>query len=418
MYAMETFASLVDGAGFMVVSGAHITDSPSFVHRGVMVDTGRRFWPVATVEELLNSMAALKLNVLHFHASDYCRESVASVQFPNLTASLTGVWAGSYAQSDVQGLIAYAADRGIRLVPEFDLPGHSKGFDPIASDGLQFCSSEGAQIFNDPGNKSLDVVETFLDEMVPLFDDALFHVGCDETTVQGECSLASTAAMETAVFQLLESKGRTPAAWEEALFSTSSAIPGTVIYAWSQHTAPEVVQRGFQAVESHSAWFYLNILSTPAAQLWADIAPGLTPAQRALVLGGEVSMWTDDFCLYTECLEPATQPAGYALFPPTEDSAFHTAVLSIIFPRAIVGAGSFYRYDSTLNATSLDFERIYNLVSDRMLSRNLTVCPESCTCDYNQRCGNYYTPCDLPSAGQNVATYACPQAASAVMSYT
>ena len=83
------------------------------------VDTGRRFHPVPLVKTMLDGMAAVKLNVLHFHLSDQCRFAVESTRFPQLTANLTGIQAGHYTQADVRELVAYAKDRGIRVIPEF-----------------------------------------------------------------------------------------------------------------------------------------------------------------------------------------------------------------------------------------------------------------------------------------------------------
>merc|ERR1719456_1322149 len=106
-----------------------------------MIDTGRRFFPMESVRNLLDTMASTKLNVLHLHASDHCRFGVESKRFPNLTASLTGVRAGFYTQQDIKDMISYAGARGIRVVPEFDVPGHSRGFIPLESEGVKFCTS-------------------------------------------------------------------------------------------------------------------------------------------------------------------------------------------------------------------------------------------------------------------------------------
>lgn len=76
---------------------------------------------------LLDTMAGAKLNVLHLHASDMCRFGVESKVYPNLTAALTGIHGGFYTQENITALIAYAGDKGIRVVPEFDLPGHRWG---------------------------------------------------------------------------------------------------------------------------------------------------------------------------------------------------------------------------------------------------------------------------------------------------
>jgi hexosaminidase len=141
MYGLETFTQLVDvEAGSVKVASVNISDAPSYPWRGALIDTGRRFWPMSLLQNTIDTMAAMKMNVLHLHASDFCRFSVESKVFPNLTASLTGINAGSYSQEDIKALISYAGDRGVRVVPEFEMPGHALGYLPIGSKGgLEFC---------------------------------------------------------------------------------------------------------------------------------------------------------------------------------------------------------------------------------------------------------------------------------------
>lgn len=122
LYALESFAQLVDEAAGSVRHGTvRIVDAPDYAWRGLMLDTGRRFFPMDTVEDILTVMAANKLNVLHLHASDLCRWSVESKLYPNLTAALTGIKAGFYTQEDIKDMIAFAGNLGIRVVPEFDV---------------------------------------------------------------------------------------------------------------------------------------------------------------------------------------------------------------------------------------------------------------------------------------------------------
>ena len=110
---------------------------------------------------MAETMAAVKLNVLHLHASDFCRFAVESKVFPNLTAALTGDMAGHYSQDDVRGLIAYAADRGIRVVPEFDVPGHARGMLPIEG-SVHFCTDEASrsQLYDDPAGETYAAVRS------------------------------------------------------------------------------------------------------------------------------------------------------------------------------------------------------------------------------------------------------------------
>jgi hexosaminidase len=139
MYALESFTQLVEAGGVLPYSELAIEDAPTYAWRGLMLDAGRRFFPVDSVKNTLDSMAAAKMNVLHLHASDNCRFGVQSLLYPNLTAALVGILAGHYSQADVADLVAYAGDRGIRIVPEFDVPGHSRGMIPAEADGAVFC---------------------------------------------------------------------------------------------------------------------------------------------------------------------------------------------------------------------------------------------------------------------------------------
>eukprot|EP01043_Picozoa_sp_COSAG02_P060837 COSAG02_NODE_8040_length_2738_cov_1.502842_3_plen_332_part_01 len=145
MYALESLAQLIDvKRGFLAATSVQITDAPAHSWRGLLVDTGRRFAPVPLLENIIDTMAAVKLNVLHLHLSDFCRFGVESKRFPALTADLgpSSANAGFYSQAEIKQLIAYAADRGVRLVPEIEMPGHALGFLPIASvGGLEFCNT-------------------------------------------------------------------------------------------------------------------------------------------------------------------------------------------------------------------------------------------------------------------------------------
>ena len=135
MYAMETFAQLVSQS-HLIGSEIHVKDGADYAWRGIMIDSGRRFVPVDTLKNIMDTASAVKMNVLHLHASDMCRFGVESKKYPNLTASLTGIHEGFYSQEDIQDLVEHAANVGMRLVPEFDVPGHSRGFRPLMGDGV------------------------------------------------------------------------------------------------------------------------------------------------------------------------------------------------------------------------------------------------------------------------------------------
>ena len=124
LHGLQTFLQLVSAtpAGF-AVPAVSIQDQPRFRWRGLMIDVGRHFIPLEIVKRNLDGMAALKMNVLHLHLSENQGFRIESKKFPKLQEmGSDGLY---YTQDEMRGLIAYAADRGIRVVPEFDMPGHS-----------------------------------------------------------------------------------------------------------------------------------------------------------------------------------------------------------------------------------------------------------------------------------------------------
>lgn len=91
---------------------------PEYTWRGLMIDSGRRFFPVPLVKNLMDTMAANKMNVLHLHASDHCRFGVESKIYPKLHTALTGIHKGYYTQEDVKDMIAYGKKNGALRFPQ------------------------------------------------------------------------------------------------------------------------------------------------------------------------------------------------------------------------------------------------------------------------------------------------------------
>merc|ERR1712107_45947 len=115
--------------------------------------------------------------------------------------------------------IAYAGARGIRVVPEFDVPGHSRGFIPLESAGVKFCTGTEtrSQLYGDPANSTLNVLKQLFEEMSSLFEDEVFNIGCDETRAKGPCTVESTFELERHLFNYIANDlKKTPAGWEEA----------------------------------------------------------------------------------------------------------------------------------------------------------------------------------------------------------
>lgn len=398
LYAMETFSQLIDTAGFLESSTVEVRDQPDYVWRGLMLDAGRRFIPMDTVRNLMDTMAAVKLNVLHMHMSDRCRWGVESKVYPSLTGSLMGDMAGFYSQADVAALIEYAGDRGIRVIPEFDVPGHSRGMRSLKSKGLEYCLKDKSedQLYNDPAGKTFEIVHTVMKEMASLFKDEVFNIGCDETAVTGPCTLNSTFEFERKLMTAIESEfGKTPETWEEGLFDADAATKDTIVNAWSTYNASQIIATGRKAVESKDKWFYFTDAAKGGpegwSKCWNDIGYGVPADKKSMLLGGEMSMWTDRYCYINQCNPTSTNvPIGAPLFPPSQDTAFAASIGGMIWPRGFVAAGAFWHYDESQNPSSDEFvDRIWKL-NDKIAADGGLTCPSNCTCDELTACGKPY----------------------------
>jgi len=397
LYGLESFSQLA-AAGALPGADIQITDAPQYSWRGLMIDAGRRFFPVPLVRNLLDTMAAVKLNVLHLHASDHCRFSVESKLFPELTAALTGDQAGFYTQQDIKDLQKYAKARGIRVVPEFDIPGHARGMLPLEKRGLQFCTADASrsQLYNDPSNATFNVLEQLLGEMAALFDDEVFNIGADETAAKGVCTVESSFGIERKMIETIKSKyGKTPEGWEEIFFDAGAATMDTIVNAWARHNASSITSTGRRAVESASDHFYFTGAGPGGPAGWDkchyDIGTGVPIAQRKLLLGGEISMWSDTYCGTAQCgSSSGPPPVAHKLFPPSADAKFSQSIGGMIWPRGYVAAGAFWNFNATEDPSSQDFQdRIYKL-NDDLASRGSFVCPSHCSCDQLAACGKPY----------------------------
>src|SRR5579862_4134429 len=176
LHGMETFFQLITSTEFgWGVPAVSINDRPRFPWRGLLLDVSRHFMPLDVIRRNLDGMAAVKLNVFHWHLSDDQGFRVESKTEPKLTGlGSDGLY---YTQEEVKGIIEYARDRGIRVVPEFDIPGHTTswlvGYPELASGTgpipiLRTWGYSNASM--DPTKPEVfDFLERVLGEMAALF---------------------------------------------------------------------------------------------------------------------------------------------------------------------------------------------------------------------------------------------------------
>ncbi len=316
MHAMETFLQLVTiDSGACHVPVITIDDSPRFPWRGYMLDSIRHFEPIEEIEHTLDAMAIGKLNVFHWHLSDDEAFRAESKKFPRLTeVASRGLF---YSQDELRQVVAYARARGIRVVPEFDMPGHSSStilaYPEYGSgeDLKELPITYGAlRAELDPSNeKTYKFIDTFIGEMADIFPDAYFHIGGDET--EGKAWLANPR-----IKAFMDKKGFKTSPELQAYFNQRLleivAKHHKKMVGWDEILNPtlpkDIMVQSWRGVESLSlgttqgytgilsAPYYLDAQKTSEEMFLADPVPAdtkLTPDQQKLILGGEVCMWSE-----------------------------------------------------------------------------------------------------------------------------
>ncbi len=315
---MQTFLQLVEKAptGYGV-PGVIIEDRPRFPWRGLLIDVARHFMPVDVIKRNLDGMEAVKLNVLHWHLSEDQGFRVQSQKFPLLTEK--GSDGMFYTAGDVHDVIEYARDRGIRVVPEFDIPGHTTawfvGYPELASAPGPFQIERHWGVFNPAMDPTRETTYAFLDqligEMAALFPDQYFHVGGDEVNgKQWEGSPQIQAFMKLhdlknrhdlqayfnkRVQELVKKHGKTMAGWDEVLHPDLPT--DIVVQTWrGQESLAKAARLGYKGILSYG--YYLDLMQ-PAAYHYSidpldpDVATSMTAAEKQRIIGGEACMWSE-----------------------------------------------------------------------------------------------------------------------------
>ncbi|GBQ85817.1 beta-N-acetylhexosaminidase [Gluconacetobacter johannae DSM 13595] len=342
LHGLATLLQLVRaGPQSPAIAFARIDDAPRFAWRGVMIDVARHFMTIETLKRQIDAMELVKLDVLHLHLSDGQGFRVESRVFPRLTTVAShGQY---YTQEQIRDLVAYAADRGIRIVPEFDTPGHAfallLAYPDLASQPP--APGDRHQVNVAAIDPTLEGSYRFLrrlyGEMGHLFPDPYFHAGGDEVSATQWTKNAAIAAFmrqngfatpqqlqaafTARIQKILHDQGKIMMGWDEI---TEAAIPGNVVIeAWrgSKFIAsatraghPVVVSAGYylDLLQPASEHYLVDPLDPQANGLTPELAEKLrpklgamvdalkldpsatmSPAQDRLVMGGEAPLWTE-----------------------------------------------------------------------------------------------------------------------------
>lgn len=316
LWGLETLRQLVhDADGRLAVPAVTVEDRPRFPWRGLLLDAGRHFMPLETVKRTLDGMTAVKLNVLHWHLSEDQGFRIESRRFPRLyQMGSDGLF---YTQDQAREVIGYARARGIRVVPEFDMPGHVTawlvGHPELATLPGPYAIERRWGIFDPTLDPSREEVYSFLDaflgEMAELFSDDYLHVGGDEVTPRHwnqsprvrqfvyDNALKDNAALQALfnarVSRILTRHGKKMVGWDEVLHPD---LPRSiVVQSWrGAESLAQAARQGYDAIRSNG--YYLDHMQTAAFHYAVDPIPdaaALGEAERARIKGGEACMWSE-----------------------------------------------------------------------------------------------------------------------------
>jgi len=317
MHGLQTFLQLVSitAEGF-AVPAVSIQDQPRFVWRGLMIDSARHFIPLPIIKRNLDGLEAVKMNVLHWHLSDNEGFRVESKKFPKLQE--LGSDGQFYSQDEIRDLIAYARDRGIRVVPEFDMPGHSTawfvGYPELASGQGPYELERKWGVFDpamDPSNeKTYKFLETFVGEMAKLFPDPYFHIGGDEVNGKEwdsnpkiqefikshniKNNVELQAYFSQRLQEIVTKHGKTPIGWDEIF--VPGASKNILIHSWRGPDAlAAAAKQGYRGILSNG--YYIDLGWSAARHYAVDpmggAAANLAAEEKARILGGEDTMWSE-----------------------------------------------------------------------------------------------------------------------------
>nr|WP_246239944.1 beta-N-acetylhexosaminidase [Pseudoalteromonas caenipelagi] len=273
-HALSTLSQLASSSKehHITLPFVKIEDSPRFAWRGLLLDSVRHFMPVETVKRQLDGMASAKLNVLHWHLTDDQGWRMQSKVFPKLTSQASdGLF---YTQTQVLGVIRYAALLGIRVVPEFGMPGHASAIAVAYPELITLNQGYKMQrhwgVFKPLLNIADAKVYTFIDklfaEMTAIFPDNYLHIGGDE--VDPEQWLNSKEVQKLMVANQLSS-GQDVQSYFNARLQKIVTKYNRIMMGWDEILHPRlsksvVVQswRGHDSLYSAAKSGYQGILST------------------------------------------------------------------------------------------------------------------------------------------------------------
>jgi hexosaminidase len=343
-----------------------IRDAPRFPWRGQLLDVSRHFLQLDFVRKNLDYLASLKLNVFHWHLTDDQGWRVEIEEYPRLTS--LGAWrvdrndepwwgraeqqpgeapkyGGFYTRKEIRDVIEYARLRGITIVPEFDMPGHSRSaiaaYPEISCDGVIRAVATGGIADENtfcPGKEvTFEFSETILGSVMDLFPSEYIHIGGDECNKRAwrsclDCKqrmqdegLANVEELQsyfiTRLEKVINERGRKMIGWDEIL--EGGLAPNAVVMSWRGESGGIAAARaGHEVVMTPNNYCYLDLkqgspetepelgysqLLLSTVHSYEPLPKALSPKEASLILGVQGNLWGESI--------QGEENANYMLFP-------------------------------------------------------------------------------------------------------
>lgn len=381
--ALHSFSTIRQMASLnLMLQLTFITDSPHYTHRGLMLDSARNFLTVESILEQIDIMSQVKMNVLHWHLVDSQSWPIAMASLPDMAQDAYS-HQEVYTSHDISRVVAHARMRGVRIIPEVDMPGHARaGWRQVGAD-VVVCAdskwdSDQTAVEPPPGqlnvvaNRTYEVVRKVYREISALFSEDIFHVGHDE--VSGHCYLKSESTrkwlagkgisslidywLQKSLPIFRDKKTRRLAMWEDILLSpanTSDLPKDVILQTWkSPANIQQLTSRGYDVIVSSSAFLYLDCgvgthltnehryVENPGNHDWnyhgmdswcgpyktwqriyaINLTSTLTPEEKKHVLGYEAPLWSEqvDSHVLTQKLWPRAAALAEVTWSGNQDS--------------------------------------------------------------------------------------------------
>jgi hexosaminidase len=326
LHGLETLLQLMQNNGTsFYFPAAVITDSPRFTWRGLMIDAARHFQPIDVIKRNLDAMASMKMNVFHWHLVDDQGWRIEIKKHPKLTELASD--GDYYTQEEIKGIVKYADERGIMVVPEIDIPGHASALLSVypeigskKSESMPYSVGRRSGIYDsalDPTNpKTYQLLSEIFDEVCPLFPSDYFHIGGDENNgkewnanpviqeFKSKNKIASNHDLQTyfnmKLVPMLKKHNKQLMGWEEIL--TNDMSKEAIIHAWrgvNEGLSPggalvKAAKGGYKTVLSNG--YYIDLMLSVDGHYLNDPMPKnivLSKEEKDRILGGEAAMWSE-----------------------------------------------------------------------------------------------------------------------------